>query len=75
MISVPATFCGEKIYFKGCEYYRGDDKTSCNPRPFVKFIHKRRIEDQYTMPRTLEHNAIVERRNYTIFDTVCVHVE
>ncbi|XP_041003987.1 uncharacterized protein LOC121249343 [Juglans microcarpa x Juglans regia] len=55
---------------RGCEFYGRYDETGRNPGSFARFLEACGIDAQYTMPRTPEHNGIVEIRNRTLMDMV-----
>jgi len=59
------------VMFDRCsEYYGRYDETGKHPGPFAKFLQKRGICAQYTMPGTPQQNGVSERRNRTLMDTV-----
>ena len=47
--------------------YNGKRQHSC---PFARFLEKRGIRAQYTMPGTPQQNGVSERRNRTLLDMV-----
>ena len=55
---------------RGCEYYGKYDESGQHPGPFAKFLERRGICAQYTMPGTPQQNGISERRNRTLMDMV-----
>ena len=55
---------------KSGEYYGKYDENGQHPGPFAKFLEKRGICAQYTMPGTPEQNSVAERRNRTLMDMV-----
>ena len=52
------------------EYYGRYDELGQNPGLFAKFLEKRGIRAQYTMPGTPQQNGVVERRNHTLMEMV-----
>ena len=50
------------------EYYRRYDKIGRNLGLFARYLQDCGIDARYTMPRTLEQNRIVERRNRALLD-------
>ncbi|RVW98877.1 Retrovirus-related Pol polyprotein from transposon TNT 1-94 [Vitis vinifera] len=55
---------------RGGEYYGRYDESGQNPGPFAKFLEKRGIRAQYTMPGTPQQNGVAERRNRTLMEMV-----
>jgi len=55
---------------RGGEYYGRYDESGQHPGPFAKFLEKRGICAQYTMPGTPQQNGVSERRNQTLMDMV-----
>ena len=55
---------------RGGEYYGKYDESGQNPGPFAKFLEKKGICAQYTMPGTPQQNGVAERRNRTLKDMV-----
>jgi len=55
---------------RGDEYYGRYDEMGQHPGPFAKFLEKRDIFAQYTMPGTPQQNDVAERRNRTLMDMV-----
>ena len=55
---------------RGGEYYGRYDESGQNPGPFAKFLEKRVIRAQYTMPGTPQQNGVAERRNRTLMEMV-----
>ncbi|RVW23885.1 Retrovirus-related Pol polyprotein from transposon TNT 1-94 [Vitis vinifera] len=55
---------------RGGEYYGRYDESGQNPGPFAKFLEKRGIRAQYTMPGTPQQNGVAERRNRTLMKMV-----
>ena len=55
---------------RGGEYYGRYDEMGQHPGPFAKFLEKRDIFAQYTMPGTPQQNDVAERRNRTLMDMV-----
>ena len=55
---------------RGGEYYGRYDESGQHPGPFAKFLEKRGICAQYTMPSTPQQNGVAERRNRTLLDMV-----
>ena len=55
---------------RGGEYYGRYTESGRNPSPFVNFLEREGIVAQYTMPGTLQHNGIAERRNMMMMDLV-----
>jgi len=55
---------------RGGEFYGRYDESGQNPGPFAKFLEKRAICAQYTMPGTPQQNGVAERRNRTLMDMV-----
>jgi len=55
---------------RGGEYYGRYDESGQHPGPFAKFLEKRGICAQYTMPDTPQQNGVSERRNQTLMDMV-----
>jgi len=55
---------------RGGEYYGRYDESGQHPGPFAKFLEKRGICAQYTMPSTQQQNGVSERRNRTLMDMV-----
>ena len=53
---------------RGGEYYGRYDESGQHPGPFAKFLEKRGICAQYTMPGTPQQNGVSERRNRTLMD-------
>jgi len=52
------------------EYYGRYDESGQHRGPFAKFLKKRGICAQYTMPGTPQQNGVSERRNRTLMDMV-----
>jgi len=55
---------------RGGEYYGRYDEMRQHPGPFAKFLEKRGICSQYTMPGTPQQNGVAERHNRTLVDMV-----
>ena len=55
---------------RGGEYYGRYNETGQCPGPFAKFLEKRGICAQYTMPGTPQQNGVAERCNRTLLDMV-----
>ena len=55
---------------RGGEYYGKYNKSGQCSGPFAKFLERRGICAQYTMPGTPEQNGVAERRNRTLLDMV-----
>jgi transposase InsO family protein len=55
---------------RGGEYYGKNDESGQKPGPFAKFLEKRGIVAQYTMPGTPQQNGVAERRNHTLIEMV-----
>ena len=55
---------------RGGEYYGRYDESGQHPGPFAKFLEKRGICAQYTIPDTPQQNGVSERRNRTLLDMV-----
>ena len=55
---------------RGGEYFGRYDETGQHPGPFAKFLERRGIRAQYTMPGTPEQNGVSERHNRTLMDMV-----
>jgi len=55
---------------KGGEYYGKYDESGQHPGLFAKFLERRGICAQYTMPGTPQQNGVSERRNRTLMDMV-----
>ena len=55
---------------RGGEYYGSYDEKGQHPGPFARFLEKRGICAQYTMPGTPQQNGVSERRNRTLLDMV-----
>jgi len=55
---------------RGGEYYGRYDESGQHPGPFTKFLEKRGICAQYTMPGTPQQNGVSERHNRTLMDMV-----
>ena len=55
---------------RGGEYYGRYDESGQNPGPFAKFLEKRGIHAQYTMPGTPQQNGVAERCNRTLMEIV-----
>ena len=55
---------------RGGEYYGSYDEKGQHPGPFARFLEKRGICAQYTMPGTPQQNDVLERRNRTLLDMV-----
>ena len=55
---------------RGGEYYGSYDGKGQHHGPFVRFLEKRGICAQYTMPGTPQQNGVSARRNRTLLDMV-----
>nr|CAN74164.1 hypothetical protein VITISV_026444 [Vitis vinifera] len=55
---------------RGGEYYGRYLENGQSPGPFAKFLQEHGIVAQYTMPSSLDHNGVAERRNQTLLDMV-----
>jgi len=55
---------------RGGEYYEKYNKNGQCPGPLAKFLEKRGICAQYTMPGTPHQNGVAERHNRTLMDMV-----
>jgi len=55
---------------RGGKYYGRYDKSGQHPGLFAKFLEKRDICAQYTMPGTPQQNGVAERRNQTLMDMI-----
>ncbi|KAI0524826.1 hypothetical protein KFK09_004214 [Dendrobium nobile] len=55
---------------RGGEFYGRFDESGQCPGPFAKFLERRGICAQYTMPGTPQQNGVAERRNRTLMDMV-----
>ena len=55
---------------RGGEYYGKYIENGQAPGAFAKFLQENGIIAQYTLPGSLDHNGMVERRNRTLMDMV-----
>ena len=55
---------------RGGEFYERYDKSGQKLGPFAKFLEKKGIRAQYTIPGTPQQNGIAERCNHTLLDMV-----
>ena len=66
--------CGKKIQIvrsdRGGEYYGRYTEYGQALGPFPKFLQEHGIVAQHTMPGSLDHNGVVERRSRTLLDIV-----
>jgi transposase InsO family protein len=55
---------------RGGDYYGRHTPYGQVSRPFVRFVQKNGIVDQYSMPGDPQQNGMAERRNRTLMDMV-----